>query len=68
MLLGPFGWQIGEPSDAHAVGEPAIDGRFDQIGRKEGQRDRHVDLSRAAVFSRRDAVRTRCWISDNFIK
>ena len=67
VLLGPFGWQVAEASDAHAVGEPTIDGRFDQIGREESKRDGHVDLSRAAVFSRRDAVRTGCWISDEFI-
>ena len=67
VLPGPFRRQIGEASNAHAVGEPAIDGRFDQIGRKESKRDCHVDLSRAAVFSRRDAVRTGCWISDEFI-
>jgi hypothetical protein len=28
----------------------------------------HVDLSRAAVFPLGDAVRTCCWISDQFIK
>ena len=68
VLPGPFGRRIGEASNAHAMRQPAIDGRFDQIGREESQRDGHVDFSRAAVFSRRDAVRTRCWISDEFIK
>jgi hypothetical protein len=68
VLAGPLRWQIGEASNAHAVGEPAIDGRFDQIGRKESQRDCHVDLSRAAVFPFRDAVRACRWISDEFIK
>ena len=67
VLPGPFRRQVGEASNAHTVGEPAIDGRFDQIGREESKRDGHVDLSRAAVFSRRDAVRTRCWISDEFV-
>src|SRR6516162_4336795 len=45
------------------VGEPAIDGRLDQIGREESKRDGHVDLSRAAVFSRRDVVRTGCCLA-----
>ena len=67
MLPGPFRRQVAEASDAHAVGEPTIDGRLDEIGRKESKRDGHVDLSRAAVFSRRDVVRTGCWISDEFI-
>ena len=31
-LPGPFGWQVGEASDAHALREAAIDGRFDEIG------------------------------------
>ena len=67
VLPGPFRRQVGEASNAHTVGEPAIDGRFDQIGREESKRDGHVDLSRAAVFSRRDAVGTCCWISDEFV-
>jgi hypothetical protein len=25
VLPGPFRWQVGEASNAHAVGEPAID-------------------------------------------
>ena len=68
VRLGPFGRQVAEASNAHAVGEPAIDGRLDEIRREESKRDCHVDLSRAAVFSHRDAVGTRCWISDEFIK
>jgi hypothetical protein len=68
VLLGPFDWQVGEARNPHAVGEPAIDGRFDQIRREESKRDCHVDLSRAAVFSICDAVGTRCWIGDQFIK
>ena len=49
---GPFRRQVAEASDAHAVGDPAIDGRFDQIRRQESKRDCHVDLSRAAVCER----------------
>ena len=68
VLLGPFGWQVGEASNAHAMGKPAIDGRFDQIGGKESQRDCHVDLSHAALFLPGNAVGTCCWISDEFVK
>jgi hypothetical protein len=63
VLLGPFRRQVGEASNAHATGEPAIDGRLDEIGRKESKRDCHVDLSRAALFALCDAVGTCCWIS-----
>ena len=66
VLAGPLRQQIGEASNAHAMGEPAIDGGFDQIGHEESQRDCHVDLSRAAVFSLGYLVRTRCRISDQF--
>ena len=58
VLPGPFRRQVGEASNAHTVGEPAIDGRLDEIGRKERKRDCHVDLSRAALFALRDGVGT----------
>jgi hypothetical protein len=38
-LAGPFRWQVGEASNAHAMREPSVDGRFDEIGRKESKRD-----------------------------
>jgi hypothetical protein len=59
VLPGPLRWQVGEASNPHAVGQPATDGRLDEVGSKESQRDRHVDLSRAAVFPFGDTVRTR---------
>jgi hypothetical protein len=37
VLPGPLGWQVGEASDAHAVRESAIDGRYDEIGCEEGK-------------------------------
>ena len=37
VLPGPFGGQVGEAGDAHAAREPAIHGRFDEIGCKEGK-------------------------------
>jgi len=36
VLPGPFGRQVGEASNAHAVRESTIDGRFDEIGCEEG--------------------------------
>jgi hypothetical protein len=68
VLAGPLRRQVGEESDAHAMGKSAVDGRFDQIGCEKSKRDCHLDLSRAAVFPLRDAVGTCCWISDQFIK
>ena len=68
VLSGPLRRQVGEASHPHAMRQPAIDGGLDEIGGKESQRDCHVDLSRAAVFPLRDAIRTCCCVSDEFIK
>ena len=50
-LLAPFGRQIAEAFDANAAGQATFDGRFDNIRRKERERDRHVDLPNAAVLA-----------------
>ena len=42
------------------MGEPAIDCRFDEIGREESKRDGHIDLSRAAIFPLR--LRGQLWV------
>jgi hypothetical protein len=57
VLPGPFGWQVGEASNAHAVRESTIDGSFDEIGCEEGKRDRHVYFADAAILTPRDAFR-----------
>jgi hypothetical protein len=36
-LPRPFGGQVGEAGNTHAVWEPAIDGGFDEIGGEEGE-------------------------------
>jgi len=59
VLPAPFRRQIGEASDTHAMRQPAIDGRFDEIGCEESKRYRHVDLSCTAVFPVGDAVGSR---------
>src|SRR6516165_12406331 len=68
VLPGPLRWQVAEASNAHAMGKSAFDGRFDKVRREESKRDSHIDVSRAALFPLGDAVRTCCWISDEFIK
>jgi hypothetical protein len=45
VLPGPFGRHVAEAGYSHAMGEPALDGRFDEIGREKCKRDRHVDLA-----------------------
>jgi hypothetical protein len=36
-LPWPFGRQVGEAGNTHAVWEPAIDGGFDEIGGEKGE-------------------------------
>ena len=55
MLAGPFGRQVGEADNSHAMRKPSFDRRLDEVGREEGKRDCHVDLADAAAVSRRDA-------------
>jgi hypothetical protein len=55
VLPGPYGRQICEASDAQAELQSAFDGRFDETGREEGKRDRHVYFADAAVLSSRNS-------------
>jgi hypothetical protein len=59
VLLGPCGGQVGEAGNAHAMRKSTVNRRFDEIGREERKRDRHVDLADAAPLSLRDAFRGR---------
>jgi len=42
-LSAPFRRRIAEPLDADAAGQATFYGRFDKIGREEGERDGHID-------------------------
>jgi hypothetical protein len=57
VLARPFGRQIGEADNSHAMRETSFDRSLDQFGREEGKRDCHVDLANAAAVARRDACR-----------
>ena len=68
VLPRPFGRQIAKADEAHAVRQPALDRGLDEIGGKEGKRDRHIDLAYAAPLSICDAFgRCRC-VGDEFVK
>ena len=54
---GPFGRQVGETGNSHAEREPSINGRLDEVGREEGERDCHVDLARSAALASNAAGR-----------
>jgi hypothetical protein len=55
VLAGPFGRQVGEADNSHAMWKASFDRSFDEVGREEGKRDCHVDLADTAAVSRRDA-------------
>jgi len=51
VLLGPFGGQVGEAGNAHAMWKSTVNRRLDEIGREERERDRQVDLADAAPLA-----------------
>jgi hypothetical protein len=61
VLAGPFCRQVGEADNSHATRKASFDRRLDEVGREEGERDRHVDLADAAAVARRDACRISPW-------
>jgi hypothetical protein len=68
VLAGPFGRQVGEADNSHAMRKASFDRSVDEIGREEGKRDRHVDLADAAAVSRRDARRVCRRVRDELIE
>jgi hypothetical protein len=68
VLAGPFGRQVGEADNSHAMRKASFDRSVDEIGREEGKRDRHVDLADAAAVSRRDARRACRRVRDELIE
>jgi hypothetical protein len=68
VLLGPFRWQVSEANNAHAVWEYAIDRGFDEIGREESQRDRHIHLAGGAVLALCNRFRSCGRVDDEFFK
>jgi hypothetical protein len=67
-LTRPFGGQVEQASDAHAAGKSALDRSLHEIGREECERDRLVDLPRAAALGLGDAFSCYFWIRDQLIE
>ena len=57
VLARPFSRRIGEASNSHSMRELARDSCFDEIGREEGKRDRHIHLADAAALTLRNGFR-----------
>jgi hypothetical protein len=57
VLAGPFRRQVSEASNAHSMGESALDRGLDEIRSKEGKRDRLIDFAYAAVPAFCDSLR-----------
>ena len=48
--------------------QPTIDGRLHEVGRQEGERDRHVDLACAAALALRDTFDAGFCILDKLVE
>jgi len=55
-LARPLRGQVAHPRHAMAVREAPFDCGLDEVGREEGERDRHVDLPCAAALALRDTL------------
>src|SRR6267142_2153601 len=51
VLARPFGRQIAQPNNSHSVWKPSINSFLHEVGREEGERDRHVDPPHTASFA-----------------
>ena len=56
ILAGPFGRKFAKTRDTHPIGQASFNGRLDEVGGKEGKRERHVDLAHAAALSLSDRL------------
>jgi hypothetical protein len=68
VLPRPLGGHVGEARHSHAMRQPSRDGRFHEIGRQEGKRDRHVDLPNAAPLALGDAFRIWVRVGKKFVE
>ena len=57
-MAGPLGRSIAETSDADTPGQSSFDGRLHQPRCEERQRNRHIDLANATLFTRSNLLDT----------
>ena len=67
-LTRPFDGEVAESGHAHSVRESPIDRCLDEVGRKERERDCHVDLPRRAALTFGDAFGIRSGIGNEFVE
>src|SRR5256885_12807316 len=68
VLARPLGWRIAQSGDADTAWQSTCDRGPDKIGRKEGERDGHVDLPSAAPLALGDTFRTCVNVSEKFVE
>ena len=56
VLARPFGREFTKSRDTHSIRQAPLNRRLDEVGCKEGKRDRHVDLAQTAAFSLSDRL------------
>ncbi len=66
VLLGPFGRQVNEANNAHAMRECAVDCSFNEIGREESKRYCHVHFAGRAALAFGNRFRSCGWVHDEF--
>jgi hypothetical protein len=67
-LPRPFGRHVHEACNPHSTEQPTLDGRRDQIGRKEGKRDCHVRLADAAARALRRPPTSRLQVPTQSVR
>lgn len=50
-LAVPFGREVTKLFDTDAARQPPLDSRFNKCRRQKGQRQRHVDMAKAAMLA-----------------
>jgi hypothetical protein len=53
---------------SHSVGASPVDGCLDEVGREEGERDRHVHLPHTAALTSGDALDIRSGVGNEFVE
>ena len=68
VLVRPLGRSIAETSDADAARQSSLNGSLHEFGSEERERDRHIDLSNAALVACSNLLDTFDGASNDLIK
>jgi hypothetical protein len=63
-----IGRDVAEAGHSHSVRVSPVDGCLDEVGREEGERDRHVHLPQATALTSGDAFGIRSEVGNEFVE